>query len=97
MARSRLTNRQTTGRAGRNARAHYDIGNDLYLRMLGPEMVYSCARWDGANDLDAAQMAKMELTELTESMAQMDRMVLMGQMAKMDRTGPTAVRHRTPC
>ena len=61
MARSRLTNRQTTGRAGRNARAHYDIGNDLYLRMLGPEMVYSCARWDGANDLDAAQMAKMEL------------------------------------
>ena len=61
VARAKLTNRQTIRRAGRNARTHYDIGNDLYLRMLGPEMVYSCARWDEANDLDAAQMAKMEL------------------------------------
>ena len=61
VARSRLTNRQTTGRAARNARAHYDIGNDLYLRMLGPEMVYSCALWEGTDDLQAAQVAKMEL------------------------------------
>ncbi len=59
--RSRLTNRQTTDRAARNARAHYDIGNDLYLRMLGEEMVYSCAVWEGVDDLASAQEAKLDL------------------------------------
>ena len=59
--RSNLVNRQTVRRARHNARAHYDIGNDLYLRMLGPEMVYSCARWDGADGLEAAQAAKLDL------------------------------------
>ena len=61
VARSKLTNRQTIRRAGRNARTHYDIGNDLYVRMLGKEMIYSCARWDGAEDLDTAQETKLEL------------------------------------
>ncbi len=61
VARSRLTNRQTTSRAARNARAHYDIGNDLYRRMLGEEMVYSCAVWGGADDLASAQEAKLDL------------------------------------
>lgn len=61
VARSRLTNRQTTSRAARNARAHYDIGNDLYRRMLGEEMVYSCAVWAGADDLASAQEAKLDL------------------------------------
>ncbi|MCH2430597.1 MAG: class I SAM-dependent methyltransferase, partial [Acidimicrobiales bacterium] len=59
--RSNLVNRQTIRRAGHNAGAHYDIGNDLYLRMLGPEMVYSCALWDEAADLEAAQAAKLDL------------------------------------
>ena len=59
--RANLVNRQTIRRAGHNAGAHYDIGNDLYLRMLGPEMVYSCARWDEAGSLEAAQAAKLDL------------------------------------
>ena len=59
--RSKATNRQTSRRAGRNARFHYDIGNDLYLRMLGDEMIYSCAVWDGVDDLAAAQEAKLDL------------------------------------
>ena len=59
--RARLVNRQTTDRAARNARHHYDIGNDLYLRMLGDEMVYSCAHWKGADDLAGAQAAKLDL------------------------------------
>ena len=61
VARARFSNRQTTGRAAQNASAHYDIGNDLYVRMLGEEMVYSCAVWDGTVDLAAAQEAKLDL------------------------------------
>ena len=61
VARARIMNRQTTTRAARNAQAHYDIGNDLYLRMLGDEMVYSCAYWKDADVLAAAQAAKLDL------------------------------------
>ena len=54
-------NRQTVRRARRNARAHYDIGNDLYERMLDKRMVYSCGYWRRATDLDEAQEHKLEL------------------------------------
>lgn len=59
--RSRAVNRQTRRRATRNARHHYDIGNDLYERMLDPRMVYSCAYWNEADDLASAQEAKLDL------------------------------------
>ncbi|MGF1599641.1 MAG: cyclopropane fatty acyl phospholipid synthase [Acidimicrobiales bacterium] len=58
---TRLVNRQTLRRAAHNATAHYDIGNDLYERMLDKRMIYSCGYWDGVSDLDAAQEAKLEL------------------------------------
>ncbi len=60
-AQARLVNRQSRRRAPRNARAHYDIGNDLYERMLDPRMIYSCAYWRDAEDLATAQEAKLEL------------------------------------
>lgn len=60
-ARSWVLNRQTQRRAARNARHHYDIGNDLYVRMLDPRMVYSCAYWQDADDLATAQEAKLDL------------------------------------
>lgn len=51
--------------SGRRARAvgarHYDLGNDLFEAMLGKRMVYSCAYWRKAGDLDAAQEAKLDL------------------------------------
>lgn len=59
--RSWAMNRQTQRRAARNARHHYDIGNDLYERMLDPRMVYSCAYWSDADDLASAQEAKLDL------------------------------------
>ncbi len=59
--RSTLVNRQTRKRAAANARHHYDIGNDLYERMLDRRMVYSCAYWQDATNLDAAQEAKLDL------------------------------------
>jgi cyclopropane-fatty-acyl-phospholipid synthase len=59
--KARLRNQQTVRRAARNAAAHYDIGNDLYERMLDKRMVYSCGYWSQARDLDGAQEAKLEL------------------------------------
>ncbi len=41
---------------------HYDVGNDLYQLMLDKRMVYTCAYWDKANNLDEAQENKLELT-----------------------------------
>lgn len=60
-AKARIQNRQTVRRAHRNASAHYDIGNDLYERMLDKRMIYSCGYWREADDLDSAQEAKLDL------------------------------------
>jgi len=60
-ARSVIGNRQSVKHARANASAHYDIGNDLYQRMLDKRMIYSCAYWSDAQDLDSAQEAKLDL------------------------------------
>jgi cyclopropane-fatty-acyl-phospholipid synthase len=62
IAKSLLLNRQTRSRAAESVRRHYDIGNDLYQRMLDRRMLYTCAYhgW-GAKTLDEAQEAKLEL------------------------------------
>jgi len=45
-----------------NISHHYDIGNDLYEKMLGKHMQYTCAYFNKPNmTLDEAQYAKMEL------------------------------------
>jgi cyclopropane-fatty-acyl-phospholipid synthase len=61
IALSAVRNRQKIGRAKQNAGAHYNIGNDLYERMLDKRMIYSCAYWKEAKDLDQAQEAKLDL------------------------------------
>ena len=43
------------------AEKHYDIGNDLYERMLDKRMIYSCGYWKDATTLDEAQEAKLDL------------------------------------
>ena len=58
---SRLRNNQTKNRAQTNASHHYNIGNDLYARMLDSEMVYSCGYWSHAESLEQAQQAKFDL------------------------------------
>ncbi len=60
-AMSTIANYQTRRRATQNARHHYDIGNDLYERMLDKRMIYSCGYWQQADDLDSAQEAKLDL------------------------------------
>lgn len=59
--KSNLLNRQTKKRAAANAKYHYNIGNDLYSRMLDNEMAYSCGYWAKANSLDEAQINKFDL------------------------------------
>jgi len=56
-----LTNQQTRELSARVTKQHYDAGNDLYERMLGPTMSYTCAYWKGANNLDEAQFNKLDL------------------------------------
>lgn len=59
--RSAIVNPQAVRWAFDVGRRHYDIGNDLYRAMLDRRMIYTCARWDGAETLDAAQEAKLDL------------------------------------
>jgi cyclopropane-fatty-acyl-phospholipid synthase len=58
---ARCLNRQSRSRSWQVGRRHYDIGDDLYGCMLDSRMIYSCAYWKNAADLDAAQEAKLEL------------------------------------
>lgn len=43
------------------AEKHYNFSNTMFETMLGPTMNYSCAYWRDADNLDAAQEAKMDL------------------------------------
>jgi cyclopropane-fatty-acyl-phospholipid synthase len=52
---------QSVKGAKKNAEHHYNIGNDLYERMLGKRMIYSCAYWKGAKTIDEAQENKLDL------------------------------------
>jgi cyclopropane-fatty-acyl-phospholipid synthase len=58
--KARIINLQAT-RAFEVGERHYDVGNDLYQAMLGRRMVYTCAYWKNADNLDAAQEAKLDL------------------------------------
>ncbi len=62
--RARFFNWQTRKRALQVGEEHYDIGNDLFERMLDTRMVYSCGYWSGtppAGNLEEAQEAKLDL------------------------------------
>ncbi|PTY37281.1 cyclopropane-fatty-acyl-phospholipid synthase [Saccharospirillum sp. MSK14-1] len=56
-----LLNFQSIKRAFHVGEAHYDIGNDLYRRMLDPRMMYSCGYWTKADNLADAQTDKLDL------------------------------------
>lgn len=57
--KSVIRNPQTQHRSYDVGRQHYDIGNDLYEKMLDRRMVYTCGFWDGAGNLDEAQEHKL--------------------------------------
>jgi cyclopropane-fatty-acyl-phospholipid synthase len=56
-----LLRRSTKRRRRRDIAAHYDLGNELFARMLDPTMSYSCAVFDhDGMTLEQAQVAKLE-------------------------------------
>ena len=61
IAGARLFNLQTRRRSWIVGKEHYDIGNDLFARMLDPHMQYSCAYWREAETLEQAQNAKLKM------------------------------------
>lgn len=61
IAGARLFNLQSKRRAWIVGKEHYDLGNDLFSRMLDPQMQYSCAYWKDATTLADAQLAKLKL------------------------------------
>ena len=61
IAGARLFNLQSRKRAWIVGKEHYDIGNDLFFRMLDPYMQYSCGYWKNATDLYSAQQEKLRM------------------------------------
>jgi len=57
-----FNNRGKKTRAFEIGRKHYDLGNDLFTRMLDRRLTYTCGYWQGgAKTLDEAQEAKLDL------------------------------------
>lgn len=61
IASARIFNYQTRKRASIVGKEHYNLGNDLFSRMLNPYMQYSCAYWKDAETLEQAQQAKLRM------------------------------------
>jgi cyclopropane-fatty-acyl-phospholipid synthase len=58
---ARLFNMQSKSRAFQIGERHYDLGNELFSKMLDHRMVYSCAYWKDGRSLSEAQENKLEL------------------------------------
>lgn len=58
---AKIFNMQSRKRAWIVGKEHYDLGNDLFNKMLDPYMQYSCGYWNNANNLKDAQSDKLKL------------------------------------
>lgn len=58
---AQIFNLQSKNRAVEVGEKHYDIGNDLFERMLDSYMTYSCGYWRNAQNLEQAQRGKLDL------------------------------------
>lgn len=61
MFKAAVLNLQRPSRAFRVGETHYDVGNDLYVRMLDKRMQYSCGYFKETDELEEAQRAKLDL------------------------------------
>ena len=72
-----LVRRSTKRRRRRDIAAHYDLGNELFARMLDPTMSYSCAVFEhDAMTLEQAQVAKVE--RICEQLDHADELAQLG-------------------
>ena len=58
--RAYFLNAQSKKRAYIVGKEHYDTGNDLFALMLDQRMIYSCGYWKDADNLDQAQVNKLD-------------------------------------
>jgi cyclopropane-fatty-acyl-phospholipid synthase len=58
---SKFINLQTLVNSFQVGKHHYDLGNDLFEKMLDKSLSYSCGYWQKANNLEEAQQAKLDL------------------------------------
>lgn len=58
---ARLVNLQSLHRAPIVCQQHYDLDLELFKSMLDDRMVYTCAYWKNADNLEQAQINKLEL------------------------------------
>ncbi|MEQ1581001.1 MAG: cyclopropane fatty acyl phospholipid synthase [Steroidobacteraceae bacterium] len=58
---AKLINPQSPSRSFKVGEQHYDVGDDLYVRMLDSRMIYTCGYWRTATTLEEAQEAKLDL------------------------------------
>lgn len=76
---ARIMNLQSPSRARQVAHEHYDLGNDLYERMLDQTtMAYTCAYWKDVATLGAAQEAKFDLVCRKIGLKKNDRILDIG-------------------
>ena len=61
VAQAFLFNRQSKRLSRVVTEQHYDLGNDLFTAFLDPYNQYSCAYFNGTDDLNHAQLNKMDL------------------------------------
>lgn len=76
--KARLVNMQSRHRAGIVGEQHYDLGNDLFERMLDCRLTYTCGYWRGATSLDEAQRQKHDLVCRKLGLAEGDRVLDIG-------------------
>src|SRR5260370_3232823 len=51
---------ERTGASPEATISHYDKGEDFFKLVLGPELIYSCALFEGDDDLAEAQRRKLD-------------------------------------
>jgi cyclopropane-fatty-acyl-phospholipid synthase len=74
-----LLRRSTKRRRRRDVAAHYDLGNELFARMLEPTMSYSCALFEREGmTLEQAQVAKLERISEQLNLGPGDRVLEIG-------------------
>jgi len=56
-----IWNQQKGTRSFQVGKDHYDLGNDLYHSMLDTRLNYSCGYWKDTDNIDQAQVAKLDL------------------------------------
>ncbi len=73
-----LWNLQSRQRARMVAERHYDLGNEFFFSFLDSRRQYSCAFFEGTEDLEQAQLNKLELICRKLNLAPGDRLLDIG-------------------